>query len=72
MDNINLIYPELFLSISLLSLLMLGVFKKNSFLVVSKLTSIVLLLTIPLIYINDNTSEKLFNNNYLIDEFSSF
>ena len=72
MDNINLIYPELFLSISLLSLLMLGVFKKNSFLVVSKLSSIVLLLTIPLIYINDNTSEKLFNNNYLIDEFSSF
>ena len=72
MDNINLIYPELFLSISLLSLLILGVFKKNSFLVVSKLSSIVLLLTIPLIYINDNTSEKLFNNNYLIDEFSSF
>ena len=72
MDNINLIYPELFLSISLLSLLMLGVFKKNSFLVVSKLSSIVLLLTIPLIYTNDNTSEKLFNNNYLIDEFSSF
>ena len=72
MDNINLIYPELFITISLLSLLMLGVFKKNSFLVVSKLSSIVLLLTIPLIYINDNTSEKLFNNNYLIDEFSSF
>ena len=72
MDNINLIYPELFITISLLSLLILGVFKKNSFSVVSKFSSIVLLLTIPLIYINDNTSEKLFNNNYLIDEFSSF
>jgi len=72
MDNINLIYPELFITISLLSLLILGVFKKNSFSAVSKFSSIVLLLTIPLIYINDNTSEKLFNNNYLIDEFSSF
>jgi len=33
---------------------------------------VVILLTIPMIYINDNISVKLFSNNYLIDEFSSF
>jgi NADH-quinone oxidoreductase subunit N len=72
MENINLIYPELFLTVSLLVLLLVGVFKTNSFAFVSKFSSVVILLTIPMIYINDNISVKLFSNNYLIDEFSSF
>ncbi len=72
MENINLIYPELFLTVSLLVLLLVGVFKTNSFVFVSKFSSVVILLTIPMIYINDNISVKLFSNNYLIDEFSSF
>ena len=72
MENINLIYPELFIGISLLSLLMLGVFKKNSFNIVSKFTSFALLLAIPIVFINDNNSLKLFSDNYAIDELSSF
>jgi len=72
MENINLIYPELFIALSLLVLLMVGVFNKDSFNIVSKFTSLALLVSIPMIYINDNVSAKLFGNNYLIDEFSSF
>ena len=72
MENIKLIYPELFIGISLLSLLMLGVFKKNSFNIVSKFTSFALLLAIPIVFINDNNSLKLFSDNYAIDELSSF
>ena len=72
MENINLIYPELFIGISLLSLLMLGVFKKNSFNIVSKFTSFALLLAIPIVFINDSNSLKLFSDNYAIDELSSF
>ena len=53
-------------------LMLVGVFKTNSFAFVSKFSSVVILLTIPMIYINDNISVKLFSNNYLIDEFSSF
>jgi NADH-quinone oxidoreductase subunit N len=72
MENINLIYPELFIGIALLALLMLGVFKKNSFNIVSKFTSFVLLLAIPIVFINDSNSLKLFSDNYAIDELSSF
>ena len=67
MENINLIYPELFIAITLLALLMLGVFKKNSFNIVSKFTSFALLLAIPIVFINDSSSLKLFSDNYAID-----
>jgi NADH-quinone oxidoreductase subunit N len=72
MDNLNLIYPELFIGISLMVLLIVGVFKKNSFNLISKFTALSLLVAIPMVYINDNVSVKLFSNNYIIDELSSF
>ena len=72
MDNLNLIYPELFIGISLMVLLIVGVFKKNSFNLISKFTALSLLVAIPIVYINDNVSVKLFSNNYIIDELSSF
>jgi NADH-quinone oxidoreductase subunit N len=72
MDNLNLIYPELFIGIFLMVLLIVGVFKKNSFNLISKFTALSLLVAIPMVYINDNVSVKLFSNNYIIDELSSF
>jgi NADH-quinone oxidoreductase subunit N len=72
MDNLNLIYPELFIGFSLMVLLIVGVFKKNSFNLISKFTALSLLVAIPMVYINDNVSVKLFSNNYIIDELSSF
>ena len=72
MENLNLIYPELFIGISMLILLLVGVFKKNSFNLVSKFTSLTLLAAIPMVYINDSVSAKLFGDNYLIDGLSSF
>ena len=72
MENLNLIYPELFIGISMLILLLVGVFKKNSFNLVSKFTSLTLLAAIPMVYINDSVSAKLFGDNYLIDWLSSF
>jgi NADH-quinone oxidoreductase subunit N len=53
-------------------LLIVGVFKKNSFNLISKFTALSLLVAIPMVYINDNVSVKLFSNNYIIDELSSF
>ena len=43
MMNLDLIFPEIFLSISIMTLLMIGVFKKNSEKIVYNLSVITLL-----------------------------
>ena len=71
MDQINYIFPELFLSISIMALLMLGAFHKNSANLVYQSSLIVFLITFLLIF--NFPMEKninLFNNSYKIDYFS--
>ena len=73
MINLNFIYSELFLAISIMSLLMIGVFKKNSSNLIYNLSIISLLGCLALIFsfpINENV--ELFNNSYKIDYLSSF
>ena len=73
MDQLNLIIPELFLTTSIMILLMLGVFYKNSFNLIFKLSMIVLLVTFILLFNHSvDTSAKLFNNSYTIDYLSLF
>ena len=43
MVNLNFIYPEIFLSISIMSLLIIGVFKKNSSNLIYNLSTLSLL-----------------------------
>ena len=74
MENLNLIIPEIFVSITIMFLLVLGVFKKNSFGLIHNLTLMVLLIT-SIIVFNEtiNIQETyLFNNSIIIDYFSSF
>ena len=74
MENLHLVFPEIFLSLSIMFLLILGVFKKNS----SKLTqniSLIILLITAVITFNETISvseEKLFNESVIIDYLSSF
>ena len=73
MTDLNFIYSELFLSISIMSLLIIGVFKKNSSNLIYNLSIISLLGCLALIFsfpINENV--ELFNNSYKIDYLSSF
>ncbi len=73
MINLNFIYSELFLSISIMSLLIVGVFKKNSSTLVYNLSIVSLLICLALIFnypINENT--ELFKNSFKIDYLSSF
>ena len=71
MDQLNLIIPELFLTISIMILLMIGVFYKNSFNLIFKLSTIVLLATFILLFNHSvDTSVWLFNNSYIIDYLS--
>ena len=72
MQTIIYILPEIFLSISLMSLLMIGVFVKNSFKLVNLLTIACLIFAIALIINQPNEIIKIFNNSYIIDKFSTF
>ncbi len=73
MTNLNFIYSEIFLSISIISLLIIGVFKKNSPNLIYNLGIISLLACLALIFnfpINENT--ELFNDSYKVDYLSSY
>jgi len=66
------ILPELFLSISIMSLLMLGVFIKKSFKLVYLLTLLTLIFTVALVLNNSNEVIKIFNESFIIDGLSTF
>jgi len=74
MINLELIFPEIFLSLSIMFLLILGVFKKDSSILIQNISLIVLLIIAVIIFnetlaINQTT---LFNDSIIIDYFSSF
>ena len=74
MENLELVLPEIFLSISIMFLLILGVFKKDSSKLIQN-TSLFILLITAMITFNETLSiEKilLFNNSITIDYLSSF
>jgi len=70
MQTILYIFPELFLSFSILALLMIGVFLKKSFKLVNFLTVITLAFTTVLVLNHPNETVKIFNDSYIIDIFS--
>ena len=72
MQSIIYIFPELFLSLSIMSLLMLGVFVKKSFKLINMLTILSLIFTIALVINQPDEIIKIFNNSYIIDKFSIF
>ena len=72
MQTIVYILPELFLSIAIMFLLMLGVFIKKSFKLVNLLTILSLLFAIVLILNQPNEIIKIFNESYIIDRLSIF
>jgi NADH-quinone oxidoreductase subunit N len=73
MDNINFIYPEIFISLGIMFLLIFGVFKKNSSNLVYNLSIVILIATFVLIFSYPVETEiSLFKNSYKIDYLSSF
>ena len=73
MTNIDLIFPEIFLSLSIMFLLILGVFKKNSENLVYNLSVIILIILLALIVNLFSINESfIFNESYKIDKLSSF
>ena len=71
--DIYYVIPEIFISLSLMFLLLLGVFKKNGSSTVYSLSILILIISIPLILNVPSTTELLiFNKSYKIDYLSNF
>ncbi|MDB4811611.1 NADH-quinone oxidoreductase subunit NuoN [Candidatus Pelagibacter sp.] len=73
MENLNLVLPEIFLSLSIMFLLVLGVFKNDSSKITFNISLFVLLIT-AIITLNETFSidrKTLFNNSVVIDYMSS-
>ena len=73
MENLDLILPEIFISIAIMFFLLLGVFKKNSSSLIYNLTIISLIILLASVYNLTTISETLlFNRSYIIDNLSNF
>ena len=70
MQTIIYILPEIFISLIIMSLLMIGVFIKKSFRLVNMLAILSLVFAIILILNQPGDIEKIFNESYIIDKLS--
>ncbi len=71
-NSLNILLPEIFLSLSIFAILMLGVFIKKSFNIIFHLTLLILILTIAIIFNNPNHEEKIFLDSFSRDAFSNY
>ena len=73
-NNIELIFPEIFISLSIMFLLILGVFKKNSSKIIHNVSLLVLLIA-AVITFNETigiSRTVIFKESIVIDYLSSF
>ena len=70
-ENIQILYPEIFLSLSILIILMIGVFIKNSYNLVTNITFLTLLVLIAIL-LNKKGNTLIFSEAFISDSFSIF
>ena len=72
-NDIYYVIPEIFLSLSLMFLLIIGVFKKNGSAIVYNLSLLILIIAVPLVLnVPTNTEFLIFSDSYKVDYLSSF
>ena len=71
-SSLNIMIPEIFLSISIFSILMIGVFVKKSFNLIFNLTSIIIITTIIIVISNPSNEERIFLDSFIRDPFSNY
>ena len=72
MENIHLVYPEIFISLSIMLILMIGVFIRKSFNLVFNLSSVIIVITLVMILNLPTKPEKIFLDSFVRDNFSNF
>ena len=71
-NNLNILLPEIFLTLSIFSILMIGVFIKDSFNLIFNLSSLIIIITVIIIFNRPNIEEKIFLDSFTRDAFSNF
>ena len=71
-NDLNILFPEIFLSLSIFTILMLGVFIKKSFNIIFNLTSLIIVATVMIILSNPDNEVKIFLNSFTRDAFSNY
>ena len=72
MENISFFLPEIFLAVSILATLMIGVFFKNSYVLVTSIVYGIIIILILLILNSFNDSFKLFSESFVSNSFTNF
>ena len=72
MENLNLILPEIFLSLSIFATLLIGVFFKNSYTLVTNIVYIIIISLLLIIFNSFNNSGNLFSNSFISNSFTNF
>jgi len=72
MENLNLILPEIFLSLSIFATLLIGVFFKNSYNLVTNITYIIIISLLLIVYNSFNENGNLFSNSFVSNSFTNF
>ena len=72
MEILETILPEIFLSISIMFLLLFGVFKNNSYKIVYKLTILILFFSILLVLNQVDKNFLIFNDSFIVDDLSFY
>ena len=72
MENFNLILPEIFLSLSIFATLLIGVFFKNSYNLVTNITYAIIISSLLIIFNSFNDSGNLFSNSFVSNSFTNF
>ena len=71
-NNLNIMFPEIFLSLSIFLILLIGVYIKNSFNFIFNVSSLIIIVTITIILTSPNTEEKIFLDSFTRDAFSNY
>ena len=71
-NNLNILFPEIFLSLSIFLILLIGVYIKNSFNLIFNVSSLIIIVTIAIILTSPNTEEKIFLDSFTRDAFSNY
>ena len=73
MENLEIILPEIFLSLTIMFLLLFGVFKNNSSKLIYNLTTLSLIILFTLLLnLYQVSDSSIFNNSYKVDSLATF
>ena len=71
-NNLNILFPEIFLSLAVFVILLVGVYCKKSYNLVTKLSIATLIAAIFVIYNGGGTSEKIFADSFIKNNYVNF